>query len=488
MTPAQHHPQPSTSRPQWLAVALLVILFTTIVTPAPRSQASAPAHPVPDAEAIAEADQLVRQVYREVLNVRTDDERLAAATVLILRGDETLNAPAAKYVLYDTARSLAVEAGDTATTTRALDAIETHFQADTTDARIEAIITLSRKARTDAHHAALAHTALDVADRLLADGRYDDAASLLARTRTSAIRSKRPELTSAFKERPEEIRIIKAQAQRIADDLKAIETNPDNPALNLSVGKFLTLYKGDWEAGLPLLKKSADPSLAQLATLDLAGATDTAEQIVIGDRWWSLADQAAEATERRALQQRARIWYRFAAPNTAGIQRSALMQKLSPPGSVKWGDLTLQPGIKMVLELDNDPETRRDLPTSETANWEFTKASLPGTAPGTARTYLIHFQGHLYAPQPASPTLHTLAARASIDDLQINGQFVLSGNGHSRAPIRLIQGYNEVRGRFRIPAVYLEDPEIKPYVRIALVVDGKQIEIPPDHWFHPASP
>jgi len=440
---------------------------------------------VPDEAAQAEAKQLVNEVYADLLEAKTDDERVAAARVLIMRAAETTNAPAAKYVMYETAREMAVEAGDTETAMDAIDGLHESFEDDSggrfVDVAASSLRDLSRKAKTESEHAAVARATLATAERMIAAQRYDDAATLLARNRSSAFRSRRPELVSAFKELPEELRIIRGEAERIADDLDAIQDNPDDPNLNLSVGRFLALYRGDWEAGLPLLARSSDEALAAAAKADLAGASEPAKQIAIGDRWWSLASEHS-GIEQKALAGRARQWYRFALPKTSGIERSALVQRLAPPGEVQWGDLVLEPGIRTAIEVDGDTDALREGPVATEASWEF--KTVPA---GAQRRIKLHFDGYLYFPRSAEVGLKTLS-RASSMTVEVNGKPALRGNGHCEAPVKLVKGYNAIRGSIQVATVYIEDPERVTSAELSLSeLDGKPIPIPADHWFHDAT-
>jgi len=437
--------------------------------------------PIPEDEARREAQRLVNDVYADLLEAKTDDERVAAARVLIMRAAETTNAPAAKYVMYETARELAVEAGNTAAAMDAIDGLREAFEGRFFDVTSASLRDLSRQAKTEPQHAAVAQATIGAAERMIAAERYDDAATLLARVRSSAFRSRRPELISAFKALPEELRIIRGEAERIADDLEAIEANPDDPKLSLSVGKFLSLYRGDWEAGLPLLAQSSDQALAAAAKADLEGAREPAAQIAIGDRWWSLAAEHS-GIEKKALAERARQWYRFALPSTAGIERSALVNRLAPSGQVQWGDLVLEPGIRTAIEVDGNTDALREGPDTPSANWEFK------TAPtGAQRRVTLHFDGYLYFPRSAEVGLKTLT-RASKMSVEVNGKPALSGNGHCEAPVELIKGYNAFRGSITVAVIYIQDPERVPSAEISLSeLDGKPITIPADHWFHDAT-
>jgi hypothetical protein len=467
-----------TCRSLSLMPALLLLCGVCFLSASP-ARGQAP-QPIPGEQTQREAKRLVNEVYADLLEARTDDERVASARVLIMRAAETNNAPAAKYVMYETARELAVEAGDTEAAMDAIDGLREAFAGGFFDVASASLRDLSRQAKTEGQHAAVARATIGTAERMIAAERYDDAATLLARVRSSAFRSKRPELVSAFKELPEQLRLIRGEAERIADDLQAIEAKPDDPELSLSVGRFFALYRGDWEAGLPLLAQSSDEALAAAAKADLEGASEPAPQIAIGDRWWSLAAEHS-GIEQEALAERARQWYRFALPATAGIERSALVNRLSPAGEVKWGDLVLEPGIRTAIEVDGQSDALREGPDAPSANWAFKKVPA-----GAKRQIKLHFDGYLYFPRTAEIGLKTLT-RASSISVEVNGRPALSGNGHCEAPVKLVKGYNAIRGSITVAVTYIKRNRV-PSAEISLSeLDGQPIAIPADHWFHDAA-
>ncbi len=437
--------------------------------------------PVPGAAAQAEAKKLVSEVYADLLAARTDEDRAAAARALIMRAGESDNVPAAKYIMYDTARSLAVEAGDTEAAMDAINGLMDSFKDDSggfLGVASASLQVLSRKARNDTQYAAVARSGLAVAERMIAAQRLADAVDLLTRLRNAALRSRRPELTSMYKEMLDQLKTIQNEARQIAGDLKEIEQNPDDPALNLSVGKYLALYRGDWQAGLAMLAKSSDEAIAAAAKADLAGAGSAKAQIAAGDQWWALASKHSKLEAQR-LKDRARHWYRAALPEASGIKRSLLTKRLEPAGQVKWGDLVLEPGIRTWIEVDGDTTNMRPGPIAQVAEWEFEKKPK-----GTKNKIKLHFEGYLYFPQIAEVGL-TAFGFASNVSVEINGKFAVRGYGKSEAPVSLIKGYNAIRGFIFVGVKDIDNPNMLPKSSISLTdLDGNTIKIPAEQWFH----
>lgn len=474
---------PSSPQVNQLSTAIIV-LFALMFLILPCRATAQELVTIPDAKALAEAKKLVDEVYADLLDAKTDEDRVAAARVLIMRAEETENALAAKYMMYDTARSLAVQAGDTETTMDAIGGLAATFDNKSggfIDLAVTALQDLSRKARSSAQHAAIAQAGIAVIEQLTLADRHGEAMNLLARIRTSAQRSRRPELVNAYKAMQDKLRTIRDETERITDHLKAIEQNPDDPALNLSVGRYLALYRDDWEAALPLLSRSSDEALAAAAKADLAGARDTKTQIALGDQWWAIASQKGKL-EKQGLSERAKYWYRLALTSSTGIERAVLTKRLEPAGQVKWGDLVLKPGIRTMFQADDDKAGAKPGPIEMKSKWPFKKKPLEAD-----RTITLHFDGYLYFPETKKVGLMAQSTFCSMT-VEINGNRVFNGRGSSEVPVKLIKGYNAIRGSVVVTVARIENPDQLPIAELFLTeLDGKSIDIPAEHWFHDAT-
>lgn len=440
--------------------------------------------PVPDAKELAEAKKLVEEVYADLLEAKTDEDRAAAARVLNMRAAETDSVPAAKYILYEFARTLAVEAGDTEAAMEAINGLATSFDhpsGEFLDLAAVSLQELSRKVKTTAEHATVAQAGLEVIEQMTSADQHNEAMNLLSRIRNSVQRSRRPELANAYKAMQEELRTIREESERIAGDLEAIKKSPNDPALNLSVGRYFAIYLDDWEAALPLLCQSSDEVWATAAKMDLAGARDTKTQIAIGDRWWSIASDKANF-EKQNLAERAKHWYLLALPSSTGIERAMLTKRLAPSGKVKWGDLILQPGIRTMIQADNDEIGVKPGPIAAEASWEFRKNQIDAQQKIT-----LHFEGYLYFPQTKEVGLITQSLFCAFD-IEVNGNSVVSGFGKSEVPVKLVKGYNKIRGSIEVSAAKIGNPGQVPSAEIALTeLDGEIIVIPANRWFHDAT-
>src|SRR5262249_43378192 len=96
-----------------------------------------------------------------------------------------------------------------------------------------------------------------------------------------------------------------------------LKDEPNDPDANLQMGRFLALLKGNWQTGLPLLKKGSDAKLSALAGKDLANPADAVGQVAVGDGWWNFAEGQGIPAKNQLLL-RARHWYEQAAAQLTG--------------------------------------------------------------------------------------------------------------------------------------------------------------------------
>ena len=103
--------------------------------------------------------------------------------------------------------------------------------------------------------------------------------------------------------------------------------DPEDPEVNLVLGRFYGLVKGNWEAGLSHLARSSSKTLEEMAKRDLAAPSVTADRVAVGDGWWALAE-AERGIYRRGLVGRAVYWYRKAVPQLQGLSTARVRLRL----------------------------------------------------------------------------------------------------------------------------------------------------------------
>ena len=119
--------------------------------------------------------------------------------------------------------------------------------------------------------------------------------------------------------------------------LAALKSNPDDPAANLTVGRFRCFRRNEWQGGLPHLAKVANEKLAAAAQLDAAAGNNPKAQLKAADAWEKAAEGAKE--DKQACVERAHFLYTSAvAVGLTGLELqqannrlTALTSALPPP-------------------------------------------------------------------------------------------------------------------------------------------------------------
>ena len=94
---------------------------------------------------------------------------------------------------------------------------------------------------------------------------------------------------------------MKAEADKVKEQMAKLKTDPDDPAANLAVGRFLCLAKHDWDAAIPLLAKGASGPLKEALDKDVKAADgDVTAQLVAADAWYDLGVPGQPPTSRPA--------------------------------------------------------------------------------------------------------------------------------------------------------------------------------------------
>jgi hypothetical protein len=269
---------------------------------------------VPDQAAQATATKTIQDIYRDdIKRAVTAAQKLELAKKLRTDGVGTADDPVGRFVLLKTARDLAAAGGDLDLAGEVIDDLADRYEVERLEMKSELLIASSKNPQHPDDCSARLNA---LADDAVAADRYDLARRALA----AALALKDPSARKQIAMHQKEINETEAEFHRLKPTFDALKANPDDPAANLAIGKFDCLAKGNFEAGLPLLAKGSDKALADLATLDLAQSTDSAEQIKVADGWWD--------TGKRAARLRAKAIYEAALPSLNGISRVRIEKRL----------------------------------------------------------------------------------------------------------------------------------------------------------------
>ena len=155
---------------------------------------------------------------------------------------------------------------------------------------------------------------------------YDKAGTILSRVRGAAVRLKDARLRELADYLNTRIRTLSRAFEPVKPSVAKLEADPDDPVAAEAVGRFRCFVQEDWEKGLPLLEKSGDVTLKQLALQDLAEPRAAIEQTALADAWWAFSTTQPSAV-RDVIRRRAGRWYMTAILRLPSTGRAEVIAK-----------------------------------------------------------------------------------------------------------------------------------------------------------------
>jgi hypothetical protein len=285
--------------------------------------------PVPGKEALAEAEAEIRSVFKTELAKVKDDPKAGKelANELLKQARKTTDSLALRFAGLALARDLAARAGDHATALDAIDELAASFQVNTSGMKAKVFVLAARETTDKDVAVDLIEAMLEMLPEALAADDYQAAAQLLGAAQTAMAHAKSLPLAARIEKAEQEVHAVQKQFEQVKPFVEKLKDNAADAEANGEVGKYYSLYKGNWERGLPLLARGKDDTLKALAVKDLAKPRASKKQAELGDGWWDLA-QKEKPPAQTHLQERAAYWYELALPDLTGLARVRIQKRL----------------------------------------------------------------------------------------------------------------------------------------------------------------
>ncbi|HEV3004749.1 MAG TPA: PA14 domain-containing protein [Pirellulales bacterium] len=214
--------------------------------------------------------------------------------------------PALRYALLEEARERAKNLGDAATACQVVEDLFRVFDGDLLESKAAALKVMD-KARAPRQVYTAAMLALLLTDRAARADQFDLAEQFANVAKAAARKIGNSELLNAADERLTKLRSRRQEYKKFRDALKKLKASPDDRDANLVAGRYYCWFQGDWGRGLPLLARSSDRQLGELAALELEAQADRSRASGLADAWLAAADLQRRAEETRYLEQ-AKFW------------------------------------------------------------------------------------------------------------------------------------------------------------------------------------
>lgn len=262
--------------------------------------------PVPDDAAVAEMEAKIREEFKSYFARSKAKNELASR--LFDSSHEPPDEPLRRYVLLETARTKAVEAGDVELAGDALEELATRFQIDSVERAGETLTGLAKTAKGPEQATALVEMCRAAIGEARELDRYEAARHDCEIAAAAARKSKDSALAKQFLAEAKQIDEDREAYEAVKSARETLQSRSDDAEANLAVGKFLCFIKGSWREGLEHLARGGDAELKSLADGDLSHPFEAERQVALGDRWWSVAETLPDR-QKEQVQAHAAWWY-----------------------------------------------------------------------------------------------------------------------------------------------------------------------------------
>jgi hypothetical protein len=290
--------------------------------------------PLPDDEAVAAAEKIVRETYDAEL--ATED----GLKSVIKAADAIADDDAGQVAMLVAIERRATALGCYRLGFAAAQRIEARYDCEPFSLQIEYLDMVVKAAKTTPQRASVVNQAMELADRAQGAGDLEGAEkaikvaqSFVGRLRDPALRkevaAKRREIDKQAKDRDHASKEVDAALDRLKGD-------PNNAKDSETVGRDCA-RRGDWATALAFLTSAESQAVRKAAVADKAGADTSEAQAKVGDLWW---------TAGAAFRPRAVFWYTRAVAGATGLVKARLEKRIKEAGDVPAGGESLATGGK----------------------------------------------------------------------------------------------------------------------------------------------
>ncbi|HEY1786135.1 MAG TPA: NPCBM/NEW2 domain-containing protein, partial [Pirellulales bacterium] len=297
--------------------------------PASAEPDDAPAKaPVPDADALKAAIAEIQSLLKADFSAaKKPDQRIALAEKLLGLAKDS-DAPTERYALLSEAQRLAASAGDAGLAMQAIGAQAEEFAVQRLELAADMLDSLASKELPAAARKELVEAILPLIDEAAAASQFKLARRLAAIGLAVARKASATDAAKTLARQSHDLAAQEKLAEAADAARKQLAEKPDDAEAHLTLGKYLCLVAGDWDAGLPHLKQGSDPALRSIAERELAGAETPADQVKLGDQSWDLADEQ-KGVEKDRYRSRAGYWYEQAIGELSGLSKAKVEKRLA---------------------------------------------------------------------------------------------------------------------------------------------------------------
>ncbi|MDB5345757.1 MAG: hypothetical protein JWP89_4134 [Schlesneria sp.] len=325
--------------------------------------------PIPSAEKQKEFSKLLEDGYDLPRLESVAKRHEALAKLMESLADENLGADE-RYVVLTTAISLASQTGNAGEWLKAVNTLVETFDVDVTKEKTRLLTEYLKASKPNAQVKPIVEEAIAMSQAAAKEHQFSEALAVLSSVDVvlrraadgPALKPLMVEARTAISAREKEWKAYQAATTKL-------QTNADDAAANLSVGRWYVIQDSDWKKALPFLAKGNDVKWKGAAELERGGPTDATGQVAVADAWWDIAQKESGPT-KTALLVHAGQWYEQAEPDlTSALKKQVVAKRLDEIVSLS----PVTTGTRLVTPPPKSPAKSDEwidiLPWSEGVDW-----------------------------------------------------------------------------------------------------------------------
>jgi len=250
----------------------------------------------------------LQKIYRRELGSRDVDVRRRLVRTLLSESSAVDPGSVEQFVFLTEAAEVAQKVRDVDSFVVAIDRLNRSFEIDALDRKLDGFDSMARGIRKAEDFATITRHSLKLVDSALRRDDFKSAGRAAKSATLTARRSKDPELSRSARARRDRVEDLESEFAKVKPSIGGLIADENDASANLAVGRYVALFKEDWKAGLPLLAKSGEGELAEIAKMDLTDPVVADEQWVLAKGWLDFAKKAS-GLPRRTTATRSLDWY-----------------------------------------------------------------------------------------------------------------------------------------------------------------------------------
>ena len=283
-------------------------------------QEPAKREPVPDAAALKAAEEKINGVFgaRVKAAIKVDDKQKLAAE--LFKTGKTDRDTAQAYAMLLMSRRLAVAAIDVALCIELVNEMSSRVDLDRLKLLQELGGELEKKSLLPPQRELLVDESLAGVHAALREDKVALADSLSVLAASVANKGKDAERKKAARALRDYVVTVKAAADAKTAGEEKLASEPNDPAANLAVGRYLVFVRGDFSKGSEYLAKGSDSALAGAAQKEVAAKSDE-EKLAAAVAWSALVGSIKSPADKVKLQRHVLSVCQELLPALSGLQK-----------------------------------------------------------------------------------------------------------------------------------------------------------------------